>query len=1465
MSGIGQVSLDLLVNTTKWREGWQQAVGISDKQMQVIQDRAASIGKGLTVAFTTAAAGLTALTVSAINAADGMNDLAQKTGVSTEKLSALQLIAKQSGADINVLGNGLAKLAKSASDAAQGAAQQKQAFAAIGVSVLDSNGKLKSTSELLDQVAKKFAGYKDDAAKAALAQALFGKSGTELIPALNSIGQGTEEATKYVKAFGAEISTATAHSADAFNDKMEVLKLGLSGFGNSVASKVLPALNELADKLIGTATKGDGLKKLGEKIGDGLAYAIRNIDSIIENIKRFGEVVATIYASKLILSGQQWIESLAKQRAAAAASGEAQAASIGLLQKSLGVAIAGVAGWNIGTYLREKFQVVADAGAYLVYGLSKAWEALKFGTQSAFLNIVKTVADSVQAVRDKIADLIDGFVSLAQVKLPFGQTADFTYGSAEKLAAVADGLRQTTDTAKATDAALASLNKQWEDSAKANDDMLAIMLDQSAWDHAEHNVKGTADSVKGIANAAQEAAPTLKDLSKIKVDDTAIKALEQLIKLVQQYQTELDDLQRQLAGETSAQIAFEHAIIAAADAYQKAGGAANAAAQKAFEKAVALAKQAKEATDELQKQANDASVVDTAQHIAEALDNNPFKKQLDDIDKLQAAIDIVGNKLSKAYDPEKLKGFLAAQEKARMSISIGVVGAAEQAVRGIQTLAKQGSKEFAALEIAADSLAVTQAILSIITASTLPPPAGFVTMAAMAASIIPLLAQIGQSINVLFGSGPSAWEAQTAASRQASQGTGTVLGDVTKQSESIAKAMDITASATSKLVGINTGMLRALQTLQQALGAAGTQLAHGAGNATFPGVGGGGFNLDPFGGDPLTGAISNFLFGGKKKVIDQGIVIAASTLGDMLNQIVVGAYQTIHKSGGLFSSGKTYDQTADVSDAFTKQFQLVIGSIADAVREGAKALGILPDQIEAAIAAFKIAETHISLEGLSAEDQQKAIEAVFSSIFDGLAGAVVPFIGQFQKVGEGLGETLVRVATEVQVMQEAVKQLGLSVSVTDPEKFAQIADGLVNMVGGIDAFITGMQSFTDKFAPDSVKRQLQFDALTSAFDQVGLVLPATREGMYELMKSLDATTQAGQEQIAALLRLTDVADAYYSGLEKQGAAMQSYLDFIAKFDPATQSLSQFEKAMQDVGASLAANIAKANELAKANGLAGASAQDIGKIISASISQGVAAVQALEQEAAQLAQTLFGVNYQDQISALQTRIEKEKADFAAGSLMAHAFMLNDQKQLDALQAQYDAQQAAAKKQQDFMQAAQLLGDLGQISAVSGQSLADFAKMFPTAIPLDKFASMLGTDQAGLAKEFDQQVKLANAALETNSILEQIRDILSGKTPSASVNDIYGDVTGNPIASPAIGNKTTPISATGGPQANGKVTPTGNAGDPVTVTTPDTTTAITKQTDAQKTDAQITHDLLRQLIARLDMADRYIPPRNTRAMS
>jgi len=63
--------------------------------------------------------------------------------------------------------------------------------------------------------------------------------------------------------------------------------------------------------------------------------------------------------------------------------------------------------------------------------------------------------------------------------------------------------------------------------------------------------------------------------------------------------------------------------------------------------------------------------------------------------------------------------------------------------------------------------------------------------------------------------------------------------------------------------------------------------------------------------------------------------------------------------------------------------------------------------------------------------------------------------------------------------------------------------------------------------------------------------------------------------------------------------MKNYADFVGQFDPKTIGLTAFENSLIGLHSTLTDNIQKANDLAKAAGMAGASNEDLTNIIVAS--------------------------------------------------------------------------------------------------------------------------------------------------------------------------------------------------------------------------------------------------------------------------
>jgi tetratricopeptide (TPR) repeat protein len=487
---------------------------------------------------------------------------------------------------------------------------------------------------------------------------------------------------------------------------------------------------------------------------------------------------------------------------------------------------------------------------------------------------------------------------------------------------------------------------------------------------------------------------------------------------------------------------------------------------------------------------------------------------------------------------------------------------AGDALRLIQSSMSRNTKEWEAMNVAIQVANVAKAIGAVLTQGQGDPYTAFARMAAMAAAVAALGVSIGSFSNA-GGSDPTA-------ERQADQGTGSVLGDAEAKSESIMNALEITADSTSELVGINRGMLNALRSLQTGLTGASTQLIRGgatgedipipdAKTAGWVDLLTGGGILDIIGMNFIGDFLSKVL-GGKTKLLDTGLEIEGGAIVDLMNDVFVRAFAEIKSKkwfGGKYKFKSLYEA---IEPGVGKQLALVFGSIVDTVTEAAIALGLPLDDIEERIAAFEVATQKISMEDMTGKEQQEALLAVFSKIFDDLAIDVVPFIDQFQKVGEGLGETLVRVASSVQVVQEATKLLGLSLDETDPEKFAQIAVGLVEMAGGVDQFITKMKNFLGKFSTEEWQDASAIDAVTRGFEQLGITLPETREGLWEMVQGLDLSTQSGRETLAVILDLTNSLDTYYDIREKTfNAEIQALLHIQSIAEGVSNSL----KALRD--------------------------------------------------------------------------------------------------------------------------------------------------------------------------------------------------------------------------------------------------------------------------------------------------------------
>ena len=199
--------------------------------------------KGLAAVAVTG--GVVALAKSAIDLADDLRDLSQRTGVGIETLGQFKVAAELSGTSLDGVATGLKFLNKNMVAAATGTKDAAAAFKTIGVATTEADGSLRKADKVFLDIADKFQGLRDGPEKAALAIKVFGKAGTDLIPILN-LG------SKEIQRFGLGIGPDFANKADAFNDSLGIMQAQTTVLTVQIGSALLPVLSGLVN-IVGQA------------------------------------------------------------------------------------------------------------------------------------------------------------------------------------------------------------------------------------------------------------------------------------------------------------------------------------------------------------------------------------------------------------------------------------------------------------------------------------------------------------------------------------------------------------------------------------------------------------------------------------------------------------------------------------------------------------------------------------------------------------------------------------------------------------------------------------------------------------------------------------------------------------------------------------------------------------------------------------------------------------------------------------------------------------------------------------------------------------------------------------------------------------------------------------------------------------------------------------------------------------
>lgn len=204
-----------------------------------------------------AGAAVLALVTITAKAADEMYKMAQSAGLSVTAFSELAYAANLSGVATESFNSAMSKLNRNVSEAAQGTGAAAEAFRVLHLSARDTNGQLKNAEQVMEEVGNLFASFADGPEKSALAIALFGRAGAQMIPMLNRGADGMRAMREEAKALGVSISSETGKAAEEFKENLERLEKGGQGVANQLMKELLPAMNHVTEMLV-DASKSSG-------------------------------------------------------------------------------------------------------------------------------------------------------------------------------------------------------------------------------------------------------------------------------------------------------------------------------------------------------------------------------------------------------------------------------------------------------------------------------------------------------------------------------------------------------------------------------------------------------------------------------------------------------------------------------------------------------------------------------------------------------------------------------------------------------------------------------------------------------------------------------------------------------------------------------------------------------------------------------------------------------------------------------------------------------------------------------------------------------------------------------------------------------------------------------------------------------------------------------------------------------
>jgi phage-related protein len=272
----GAVVIDTKIDSQQVKPGLSKLTNILKGGLGIAVKTVTAGVAGLAAGFAVLGAKVADFTA----ATDRIDKASKRIGVSAKGFQELEFALSQSGVRVETLQSSMRQLRGAIDNNSDG-------FKKLGISITDANGEKKTQEQILKESITAFQSIESSVEKARLAENLFGKSATELMPLLDGQAGSFDELVQKANELGIVLDDKAVNAGVQLTDALDSMKRSFQSLTRNAIAPIIPQISKLAVTITDFVTKAGNVKNIQEAMKRVIAIVI----TVVEIIKEMGKTV----------------------------------------------------------------------------------------------------------------------------------------------------------------------------------------------------------------------------------------------------------------------------------------------------------------------------------------------------------------------------------------------------------------------------------------------------------------------------------------------------------------------------------------------------------------------------------------------------------------------------------------------------------------------------------------------------------------------------------------------------------------------------------------------------------------------------------------------------------------------------------------------------------------------------------------------------------------------------------------------------------------------------------------------------------------------------------------------------------------------------------------------------------------------------------------------------------------------